>query len=142
VHDVVGGRRVGIAHTERDDVLSRRPPLRDPAVELGEQVRGKGGDPLGEPHEMETPRAASHRPSRTPSKLRSTPPVMNTLPPSSRRQSMSRTPPGNRTSHRAGARPARWAATSDAQAPVPHAIVSPTPRSQTRTDSPDPVADT
>ena len=44
-------------------------------------------------------------------------------------------PPRNRTVVLAGAKPASFAATATAQAPVPHARVSPTPRSHTRTSA-------
>ena len=70
-------------------------------------------------------------PCRTsPSKLSVAGPVMITWP--SSRQAMSSVPPSSSTAARRSVSPRRWAATSAAQAPVPHARVIPAPRSHTR----------
>src|SRR5215218_3761767 len=57
-------------------------------------------------------------------------PVMRTVPPGV--QSSSRRPPRSSMTSGRPARPLTWAATATAQAPVPQASVSPTPRSQVR----------
>ena len=41
VNDVLGGRQVGVADTERDDVGASGFGFGDLAVDLGEQVRGQ-----------------------------------------------------------------------------------------------------
>src|SRR5207344_2451343 len=131
--DVLGRRQVRVAHAERDHVDTLRTLRREFAVELGEQVRRQRLDAFGDP-QPET--ASSHDGSRTPSATRTAGPVSRTSSPSSR--SIRRTPPGKRAGAFAGTRPASFAATTAAHAPVPHANVSPAPRSQTRTFTPSP----
>src|SRR5579862_2270761 len=85
----------------------------------------------GDDFERGHPRASSAATSISPANTKFVPPVISTWS-SSVRHSIDSVPPSRMTSQLRGTRRLRALATSDAQAPVPHARVSPTPRSQTR----------
>src|SRR5438034_2107602 len=78
--------------------------------------------------------AGEHRYTPTcPPKTSTASPVLTTRSP--RRQSISSSPPRSATTTRRPPRPVRAAAPAAAHAPVPHAMVSPAPRSHTRISS-------
>src|SRR5947207_3179954 len=135
LHHVVWRGRVRVPHAEGDDVRAGGTPLGHLPVELGEQVRRQVLHAPGDPHPHASSRAASRRPVWiSPSYTRTAGPRIVTGPSGS--HSTSTAPPGKWTRPRRPVIPARCAATSDAHAPVPQAMVSPTPRSHTRTRTP------
>ena len=130
------GRASGVSGSPMPSEMMSTPagPLGgDLALDLGEQVRGEPAQALG----PDGPRAQSASSARDELRRelaprRSPPPVRSSSPPGRRPRRSRRSPPARCTVTGLVRPPSRTPATAAAQAPVPQASVSPTPRSQTR----------
>src|SRR5947208_6804535 len=121
--DGLGSRQVGVADPEADHVDPFAPLLRDLSLELGEQVRRDGVEPLRELHSRNSSASSTVQ-------ISSAGPVRVARPSAS---STWRSPPARCTVTGLSHQPLATAAALAATALVPEESVSPAPRSQTPT---------